>query len=250
MSRLFRKNKNGAFTLIELLVVIAIIAILAGMLLPALAKAKAKAQRINCANNLRQVGVSFRLFATDNGDRFPMAVSTNDGGSSEWLGTSALVPDYKTTYRHFQVMSNELSTPKVVLCPSDPDHTSPATNFTTAVNKLTAATGNSWISYFIGVNADEGKPQMVLVGDRNLTNGSVPKVVDWGKGFGGRLGGSKANEQPNTGGTGAGWHNAMHGGAGNITLSDGSVQQVTGPGMRQQLRTSGDDDNIVLIPQK
>lgn len=134
-SRFPKARQISGFTLIELLVVIAIIAILAAMLLPALAGAKAKAKRLQCMNQIRQLGLGITLFTTDNNDMFPPGgIQSRDGVISWdcWINSyiGGKNPPENMTSGVFistddadsMALASSLGfaiAPKVITCPSD-----------------------------------------------------------------------------------------------------------------------------------
>ncbi|HTV41175.1 MAG TPA: prepilin-type N-terminal cleavage/methylation domain-containing protein [Candidatus Sulfotelmatobacter sp.] len=189
-----------AFTLVELLVVIAIIGILAALLMPVLNKAESRAKRIVCVNGLGQVGLAFHTFSGDHNGKFPMAVSTNDGGSLEYVESGFAVGEvFYTAYLNFRPLSPELVQPQLLICPSD--QRAAATNF--------ASLQNTNLSYFVGVEGTFDKPTSILAGDRNLATNSFDQPTILGFGPESDLG----------------WTWELHQFKGNMVFADGHVEQ-------------------------
>jgi hypothetical protein len=208
---------NRALTLVELLVVGAVLIVLVSVLWPSIAEPHAPRMRIRCVNNLKQTGLAFRVWAGDHGDKLPMEISETNGGTMEFTTGPNL-------FRHFQVMSNELSTPKVALCPADDLRAVGATNF--------GFFNNSNISFFLGLDTSRTNSQGILAGDCNITNGTRIRNGIF------RL----STNEP------AAWTDENHRKVGNLLLADGSVQQASQIGLRNAVIGAGVSTNHLQMP--
>jgi prepilin-type N-terminal cleavage/methylation domain-containing protein/prepilin-type processing-associated H-X9-DG protein len=208
--------RTKAFTLVELLVVIAIIGILAALLLPALNGGQRRAQRIFCENSLREIGIAFHVFSNDHTGKFPMDVSTNDGGSMEFVQNGFSAGQiFFTSFHTFQVLSNELVKPQILICPSDVMRGS-ASNFPVLQNQN--------LSYLFGANGTFDQPTSILAGDRNAANGVYPNptVLPIGHQTGALVQGNPLFS----------WTWEMHQFQGNMLFSDGHVEEWNQSGMK------------------
>ena len=261
-------NRTPAFTVLELLVVVVTLAILAVMVLPAMARVRGASSRVACADNLKQIGVAFNTWKVNHSDNYPMNVLNLQGGPPVGVSTLRALASFAGTaapytYTTFGVMSNELGTTKILICPSD--ERSAHSNFTMSVVGFVGAQlaqpsasgcgaadnnpayfNNFKLSYLLGVNAVDAAPQMILAGDRNIwgdhTGSSVaPSYNAYGYG---NLNSTQYWMGTNwaAGANYPAWTTTkMHQSRGNVLMTDGSVQQLSSSRLRQQLANSGDN---------
>lgn len=203
---------SDGVTFVELMITMATLAVLAGLLLPALTRPRVNSSRVSCVSNLKQMALGFRLWSNDNGDVFPFKTPAavedqKTGGTSDLIGNGQV-------WRHFAALSNEIHTPRMLVCPSDKARV--------RVTDWASFVSNSQISYFLGLDADEAKPQTILIGDRNVQTTIEPVT---------RMARLRV-ELP------VEWTREIHPLQGNIGLGDGSAQQVNTAGLRKQVQAA------------
>ncbi len=216
-------NKEKGFTLIELLIVIAIIGILAGILLPALSRARESGRRTACASNLKQIGLGLIMYSNENAETFPIFHAGAADGTMK---------DFNELY---PVHISEI---KVFRCPSDSIFVTPATNggitAKAAVGDDDAFLKNECSYGYDNTHGPSDDPGVPIAGDRPSNDTANPGVP------------TDANS-PNHGGTVNDVGTADGAGAGqNLVYIDGHVEWIASQNAGYLEGTTGIRDNVYV----
>ena len=224
--------KHNGFSQLDLLLILLALAGIVLVILPVMARTRARSSKLSCTNHLKQVGLAFRIWAGDNNDEYPQQTSVTNGGALEWA-------EQGSAYQVFLVMSNELSTPKVLVCPEENNRQRRAANTFVSPPVIGnpapgipfTATNN--LSYFVGLDAVDTQPNTILSGDDHLQTGQTKPPP-------GLL--LLATNTP------VAWANGRHKSAGNLGFGDGSVQGFSSTALRTALANTGVETNRLVMP--
>lgn len=207
----------------EVLVIVVVLLVLAALLLQPGIHAGKSPQKIQCVNNLKQIGFAELTWADANNDKFPNDVSVTNGGTKEIFSRGSHFQNL--AFLNFLAVAKELESPRNLFCPADTNSIA-ATSFSNDF-------GNRNVSYFFGLNADRNFPNAFMSGDDNFEIKGMPV---------------NSGLQELSTNAAISWTTARHNKSGNVLFPDGSIQSLTSSSLRTCWQATGFVTNRLVIP--
>jgi competence protein ComGC len=234
------KSGMAGFTRPELMFCLFALILLGVVAMPGLSNTRSRSLRIECVDNLRLIGQAVQLWASDHEDKTPWLVNVSEGGTKP-----DILPPYNkpsAIWFEFSAMSNQLVTPRILVCPQDAQRVvNAARNWgrTSDGGYLNSGYRDNATSYALGLHSFIYENSVFLAGDRNLRVDN-PGPVTCSLGFG-----NTSSINP-IGASVTAWTNSIHGLSGNILLADGRVVMAPNSTLKKYFSQRAPQDNRTL----